>query len=135
MATPAATYVAGFRAFLDLNRCVRKGERAIRILAPMSTRARDSEAGGLGDAGERSRTVFRAVSVFDVVQTDALPGTEAPLEPPSHPIEGDTHAHLLSPLEHVARELGYRISRRPVEGSASVVDEVPRDQTLGEGRL
>ena len=27
------TYVAGFRAFLDLNRCVRKGEQAIRILA------------------------------------------------------------------------------------------------------
>jgi N-terminal domain of anti-restriction factor ArdC len=27
------TYVAGFRAFLDLNRCVRKGEKAIRILA------------------------------------------------------------------------------------------------------
>ena len=29
----APTYVAGFRAFLDLNRCVRKGEQAIRILA------------------------------------------------------------------------------------------------------
>ncbi|HEX5922396.1 MAG TPA: ArdC-like ssDNA-binding domain-containing protein [Baekduia sp.] len=27
------TYVAGFRAFLDLNRCVRTGETAIRILA------------------------------------------------------------------------------------------------------
>ncbi len=26
------TYVAGFRASLDLNRCVRKGEKAIRIL-------------------------------------------------------------------------------------------------------
>ena len=28
------TYIAGFRAFLALKRCVRKGERAIRILAP-----------------------------------------------------------------------------------------------------
>ena len=27
------TYVAGFRAFLALNRCVRKGEKAIKILA------------------------------------------------------------------------------------------------------
>ena len=27
------TYVAGFRAFLALNRCVRRGEAAIRILA------------------------------------------------------------------------------------------------------
>jgi hypothetical protein len=29
----APTHVAGFRAFLDLKRCVRKGEKAIRILA------------------------------------------------------------------------------------------------------
>src|SRR3954452_9566803 len=28
------TYVAGFRAFLELNRCVRKREKAIHILAP-----------------------------------------------------------------------------------------------------
>src|SRR5215211_6937889 len=27
------TYIAGFRAFLALNRCVRQGETAIRILA------------------------------------------------------------------------------------------------------
>ena len=32
------TYVAGFRAFLDLNRCVRKGEQAIRILAPVTVK-------------------------------------------------------------------------------------------------
>ena len=31
------TYVAGFRAFLALNRCVRKGQTAIKILAPVST--------------------------------------------------------------------------------------------------
>lgn len=34
------TYVAGFRAFLALNRCVRKGEKALRVLA--STRHRQS---------------------------------------------------------------------------------------------
>jgi hypothetical protein len=32
------TYVAGFRAFLALNRCVRQGEKAIKILAPVSAR-------------------------------------------------------------------------------------------------
>ena len=30
---PDATYVGGFRAFRGLNRCVRKGEQGIRILA------------------------------------------------------------------------------------------------------
>src|SRR3954452_5574292 len=36
------TYVAGFRAFLHLNRCVRKGERAIRTLAPVAIKQRDA---------------------------------------------------------------------------------------------
>src|SRR5271156_737661 len=79
MQRPDATYVAGFRAFLDLNRCVRKGERAIRIFAPMSVRARESEtraASSDADGEQSRRTVFRAVSVFDASQTDPLPGTE-----------------------------------------------------------
>src|ERR1700736_1892319 len=86
MQRPDASYVAGFRAFLELNRCVRKGERAIRILAPMSVRDRVAEQaqGNVGDgSAEPRRTVFRAVSVFDVSQTEALPGTDpVALDPP-----------------------------------------------------
>src|SRR6202042_2598023 len=52
MQRPDATYVAGFRAFLDLNRCVRKGERAIRILAPMSLRVGDTQAAPQTPTGE-----------------------------------------------------------------------------------
>jgi hypothetical protein len=33
-----ASFVAGFRAWLELGYAVRKGERAIRILAPMTAR-------------------------------------------------------------------------------------------------
>jgi len=69
MQCPDACYVAGFRAFLALNRCVRKGERAIRILAPMSVPTREDGTGGQGggkDGEEPRRTVFRAVPVFDV---------------------------------------------------------------------
>src|ERR1700687_4913315 len=56
MQRPDASYVAGFRAFLQLNRCVRTGERAIRILAPMSVRHRASgqAEGNLSDESERS---------------------------------------------------------------------------------
>jgi hypothetical protein len=60
------TYVAGFRAFLALNRCVRKGEAAIRILAPVAVKQRD-------DAGEETgekRVFFRTVPVFDTVSRD-----------------------------------------------------------------
>jgi hypothetical protein len=122
MQCPDASYVAGFRAFLQLNRCVRKGERAIRILAPMSVLSRENGAArrkGGEDGEEPRRTVFRAVSVFDVSQTDGLPGTEpVSLESPCQPIHGDTHAHLLTPLEQLAVELGYSVARRPLDGPA-----------------
>src|SRR5271155_5981453 len=115
MQCPDASYVAGFRAFLQLNRCVRKGERAIRILAPMRVRTRNNSTGrGGGEDGEQPRrTVFRAVPVFDVSQTEGLPGTEpVSLDSPSQPIQGDTHAHLLTPLQRLAGEVGYSVNRR-----------------------
>jgi antirestriction protein ArdC len=119
---PEATYVAGFRAFLSLNRCVRRGERAIRILAPMSVRSRKGhprETDTVTDADESRRIFFRAVAVFDVSQTEALPETEPiPLEPPCEPITGSSHAHLLRPLERFAHELGYSVTCRTLEGPA-----------------
>src|SRR5688500_14174799 len=103
------SYVAGFRTFLAFNRCVRKGEKAIKILAPVAVKQRDDD----GEQTGEKRIVFRAVPVFDVSQTDPLPGTEpVPLSPPAQPIEGDSHAHLIAPLQELARELGYRVEIR-----------------------
>ena len=62
------TYVAGFRAFLDLNRCVRKGEKAIRILAPVAVKQRDEH----GEETGEKKVFFRTVPVFDVSMTDPL---------------------------------------------------------------
>jgi hypothetical protein len=116
---PDASYVAGFRAFLALNRCVRKGERAIRILAPMSVRARPTDSVEPQADEQPRRTVFRAVAVFDVAQTDALADTDpVPLEPPSEPIDGDTHAHLFGPLGRFAGELDFTVERRSLDGAA-----------------
>ena len=122
MQRPDATFVAGFRAFLELNRCVRKGERAIRILAPMSVRSRQharQETWASGDSEDQRRTIFRAVAVFDVSQTDPLPGRDpVPLDAPREAIEGDTHAHLLAPLGRLASELGYTVSLHTPDGAA-----------------
>ncbi len=65
---PTATRVAGFHAWRSLNRCVRKGEKGIVILAPIVTRRRN-------DDEEESRHIagFRAAYVFDIAQTDGDP--------------------------------------------------------------
>ena len=43
LAMPDATFVAGFKAWLALGYCVRKGETAIRIIAPMPIKDRDDD--------------------------------------------------------------------------------------------
>ena len=101
------THVAGFKAWLRLGRCVRKGERGIPILSPVRVKDRDDDGEETGDA----RLFFRTVHVWDVSQTEPLPGREpAPLVPPRAPVEGDSHGSLLGPLEALAGELGYEVA-------------------------
>jgi len=119
---PDASYVAGFRAFLALDRCVRKGERAIRILAPITRTKpghRADEQRAPGDGERAPRVTFRAVPVFDVSQTEPLPGKDpVALEPPAEPVAGDSHATLLEPLRTLAGELGYTVTTRALDGAA-----------------
>jgi hypothetical protein len=68
---PDATRVAGFNAWKDHNRFVKKGSKAIRILAPMVGKKKDEAS-----AEDKAFVFgFRSVCVFDVSQTDgeALP--------------------------------------------------------------
>jgi len=104
--------VAGFQTWIKLGRAMRKGERAIRILAPITVKRRDS------DDAEEQRVFFRAAFVFDVSQTDPIPGVEpAPLQLPREPLTGDSHAHLLKPLIRFAESLGYRVEFRSTPGA------------------
>jgi hypothetical protein len=108
-------HIAGFRTWLKLGRCVRKGERALRILAPMSVKEHDAH----GEETGESRVFFRTAFVFELSQTEPLPGAEpTPLEPPSQPLTGESHGHLLKPLEEFARSLGYSVSYEEIPGSA-----------------
>jgi hypothetical protein len=51
------------------------------------------------------------VPVFDRCQVDPLDGRQpAPLEPPSQPLTGDSHAHLLEPAAAFARSLAYAVA-------------------------
>jgi hypothetical protein len=137
---PTATRVAGFRAWLKLNRCVRKGEQAIRIFAPCPVIDRDRDTGKPkldGDGQPKKKLLFRLTAVFDVSQTDQLPDTEVvPLgPPPGAPITGDSHAALFAPLVALAHEVGYALERRDLSGHAAAgwCDLKARLIVIGEG--
>jgi len=111
-----ATFVAGFKQWLALGYCVTKGQRALRIMAPMTVKERDRQSGE--ETGE-TITLFKSIAVFFQEQVAPLPCGEAvPLEPPREPLTGDSHAHLLPRLRAFARSLGYSVSFEAIDGPA-----------------
>jgi len=86
---PAATHVAGFHTWRQLGRFVRKGEKAITIIAPMMIRPKVDEGRAESEAKPAApRLRFRGVSVFDVSQTDGQP------LPEPEKVTGDPAGHL-----------------------------------------
>ena len=70
---PTATRVAGYQAWRQLGRWVRRGETGIAILAPITRRRADVDADGdaIEDA-ERARVHgFRSAYVFDGLSRDS----------------------------------------------------------------
>ncbi|MGB4590235.1 MAG: ArdC-like ssDNA-binding domain-containing protein [Clostridiaceae bacterium] len=63
---PNASYVCGYRKWQTLDRYVKKGEKSLKILAPMMYRSNEIE----DDDDLKRLHGFRLVSVFDLAQTD-----------------------------------------------------------------
>jgi N-terminal domain of anti-restriction factor ArdC len=109
---PDATYVAGFHTWLSLGRHVRQGERGIRIFAPMPYRrtvtVTNGETGESEDQ-EIGQLRFRAVSVFDVSQTD---GADLP-EPPVSLLQGHDERGLHADLAAIATAEGLTLDLDP----------------------
>jgi hypothetical protein len=125
------TYVAGFRAWLQLNRVPRKGE-GIRILAPVAVKDRDEH----GEETGGKRVFFKAMTVWDVTGTDPMPGKQpVPLTPPAQPITGNSHHHLIAPLIAHAAQLGYAVEMRelPEHGPGGWCDPKRRQIVVANG--
>ena len=105
-----ATRVAGFNAWRKMNRFVRKGEKAIFILAPMVYKNADAAD------GEDDRVIrgFKWVPVFDVVQTD---GEELPSI--CNRLAGDDPAGLFAQLVAVAQSIGFYVEEPSFRGSTN----------------
>ncbi|MEX0684308.1 MAG: ArdC family protein [Dehalococcoidia bacterium] len=111
---PNATHVAGFHTWLSLDRHVRKGEKGIRIFAPMPYRRTVStldEETGESQEQEIGQIRFCAVSVFDISQTD---GADL-AEPPVTLLSGDDIS-LWQSLATVARAEFLTIDRKQGRG-------------------
>lgn len=100
---PTATNVAGFQTWKSLGRFVRKGERGIRILAPLVVKDKE-------DPTRRRLCGFRSVAVFDVGQTDGEPL-------PSIETNAVTGGEALLPmLEALVRSLGIKLTYAALNG-------------------
>ena len=103
-----ASRVAGFNAWRKLNRFVRKGEKAIWVLAPMVYKnAEDGET-------DRAIRGFKFVPVFDIAQTD---GEESPSI--CNRLEGDDPKGRFAQLVTVAQSIGFTVEDHEFNGSTN----------------
>lgn len=97
---PDATHVAGFNAWKKFNRFVRKGERGIVILAPITRvvgTVEEHRTDGTTDTKELRRMVnVKPVYVFDISQTDGEP------LPNFAQVNGDPSNHIAMLKEVIA---------------------------------
>ncbi|HXQ61899.1 MAG TPA: ImmA/IrrE family metallo-endopeptidase [Acidimicrobiales bacterium] len=95
-----ATHVAGFTTWRGLNRAVRRGEKAIWVLAPMVAKRTEPAE---GDEGRIIRG-FKYVPVFDISQTEGD-------EPPTvcAKLSGEDQTNLFDRLLAVAGSIGFTV--------------------------
>ena len=115
---PDATRVAGLYAWNQLGRKVKKGERGIRILAPMIgfRRKKDDEQKQSSDPAAVNKPVlvgFRNAYVFDVSQTD---GAELPKMREIYGTVGENRERLVSFIKSQGIELVFSESIAPALG-------------------
>lgn len=128
---PDATRVAGYRAWMQLGRQVRKGERGIAILAPVLRRGAASPDETPPTSAEEQRKEdaaparvlrgFRVTHVFDITQTDGpdLPEVRPSILDGAAPL--GLWADLLDQVEGAGYTFGYA-DLAPANGRTDFTD-------------
>ena len=132
---PDATRVASAKVWNELDRHIVKGERALRVFAPIEWHV-PCESGDTGakwnvkrNRWERKVTAFKLVPVFDVSQTDGEPLAEVDVAE----VNGSSHAHLDKPLRKLARELGFSVTLEVLpDGMGGYCDSQAKRIVLGK---
>lgn len=139
MQRPEATRVAGFRAWLRLGYCVRKGERAIRIWVPMApSKAKlDAWRAAGGDPASKPPTYFKLGPVFDRSQVQELPppAIAVTIDCPILEVVGCELEYCLKPLAEFGASIGSVVRFEPMcaERGGSY-DPATRDIAINDTR-
>lgn len=124
-AIPHATHLAGYKKWRHLNRQVRYGERGVAILVPLhGERVEDTDP--LTDEPVLRRPIhgFGIGHVFDVSQTDPLPGTEGRSAVPDFKIDlGNQMQPLLDAATTLAHERGIEVVFETIMGPTNGISE------------
>lgn len=108
---PNVSHVASFKGWKDnFDRNVKKGEKSLRIFAPLTIKERDPKTGKVlldKEGKEKTKTIFKLVPVFDVEQTE---GKELPR--PVQELQGnhDKYASIYRATKSFAEEQGVTLS-------------------------
>lgn len=107
MQSPEASQVAGFQRWRSMGRFVRKGEKGIKVLAPMVGKE------DKGDPDSPSRVFgFKIEHVFDISQTD---GEELPDIAPKQ-LDGNGPEGMYDALLSAANSAGFTVKREYAPG-------------------
>jgi len=115
---PGATHVAGYKKWQKLGRQVQKGEKGIKILAPMTFKKTVEEESENGEIVEKEKkiTYFRPVTVFDISQTegDPIPSIDLSLK--------NNFGEILNPLLKFADKKNIKVDFKTAEEDPILTD-------------
>ena len=114
---PHASQVAGFRAWQEKGRQVRKGEKAIKIFGYSSKKITEKNE-QTGEEEEKKITIYPTLSVFDISQTDPIEGAET-CSHPARRLEGADDAELYARTAAYLEGIGWSVTREAIPGEAN----------------
>jgi hypothetical protein len=140
MQCPIVSDVAGYAGWQERGRQVRDGEEGLLIFAPRTKKTDDDGTGGTsapGEKPERRIAGLKAASVYDISQTDPVPGREFR---PADAAAGKTFAEIREAVAALDSEKAAAVlaamdagAALAVSGAAATVPEVREPAPPAEG--
>lgn len=127
-----ATMVAGYRQWQAKGRQVRKNESAIKIFG-YSTKKTSNDDGHESTQREEERTIhyFPVLSVFDISQTEPIPGATPIPENRAQQLVGNDDHGVFEPLTAYLHSGGWDVLREPLTHANGYTDPDRRVVVIG----